>query len=151
MRKTDAPVPAALRNGTDAPTSFDAIRDALLPRFPRYKIVVFSIDSYASFWRVVHFYGICVVTTDPSNVTRFMAARGITPGKAYDDHGHALPDLVAFSERLPLSKMLEFNGLISDLIKDNSTHYLMKSGHNLVQYIPERFREPVVMTSISRR
>jgi hypothetical protein len=150
MRKKDIDLPVHLRNGAQLPKSLEDIQKELSQPI-RYKVVVYSIDSFATYWRLVHLYFISVVSTDPSNVRRFMEARGTTPGTGFDGLGRAISDLVVFSEYLPMSKMLEFNKLLSDLVLQFPTNYLMKTGHNLVQYTPDRFRESIVLTSISRR
>lgn len=150
MRKSDVTIPAELRNGAGTPEGFGQIQERL-GQAARYKIVAYSIDAYATWWRLVHLYLISVVSTDPSNIRKFMDARGATATAGFDDHGHAIRDLVVYSQRIYLAKMPEFGGMIKNVIEENKTSYLMETGYSLVQYSSDRFREPVVITTISRR
>ena len=146
MRKSSTDLPLHLRNGTSLPKRFTDIC-AQVPTPPKYKIVVFSIDSFGMNYRVVHAYYISLLGKDPLRLQDLMKSRSRTPTYGFED-GRLIEDMIVYKEHLPLNQMAGFSGMIMQLVQDNSSAYTMVRFHNILQYSSDRFNDPIVMSSI---
>ena len=132
MRNTKLNLPSRLRIGSPLPKSFQDIMQGS-EKYPRYKIVVFSTDSYDRTFRIVHAYYIWVLDTDPSRLQTFMRSRAAKATTGWED-GRQVEAMMGYREYMKIDEMLSFNGQLVDLVKDNSTAYTMIEYHNVVQY-----------------
>jgi hypothetical protein len=149
MRRDDCGLPAHLRNGSNLPSKFSEVR-ALVPDIPRYKIIAYSIDSYAGFYRLVHAYYVSLLGEDPSRLQSLMKSRSKTASSGFED-GKLIDNMLVYKEYLRIDQMSQFGGLLLQVVQDNSEAYTMVRFHNVVQYCRDGFGSPLVFSSIDVR
>jgi hypothetical protein len=105
MRKRHQSVPNHLKNGDPLPNFADIVRAA--PNYPRYKIVVFSIDAFCNRYRLVHAFYIFLLSDDPSRIKSLMESRdrNSTPGF---ENGTFIEEMTCYREYLTIQNMIMF-------------------------------------------